>query len=79
MRTQIIQDHNGVPTGVFIPMQDWKKIINKYPDIEKNDYQEDFTLSNEQKKILDSQESLKDNEYQDNDDFIVELKKEYGL
>lgn len=79
MRTQIIQDHNGVPTGVFIPMQDWKKIIDKYPDIETNDSQEDFTLSDEQKKILDSQESLKDNEYQDNDDFIVELKKEYGL
>lgn len=34
MRTQIIQDHNGLPTGVFIPIEDWENIKRKYPDIE---------------------------------------------
>jgi hypothetical protein len=34
MRTQIIQDYNGLPTGVFIPIEDWTLIKNNYPDIE---------------------------------------------
>lgn len=37
MRTQIIQDHNGQPTGVFIPIEDWENIKKNYPDIEKID------------------------------------------
>ncbi|WP_447951800.1 hypothetical protein [Chryseobacterium koreense] len=39
----------------------------------------DFVLSDEQKKILDSQEDLPLSEYQDSDEFLEELKKEYGL
>jgi hypothetical protein len=35
MRTQIIQDHNGLPTGVFIPMEDWENMKKSYPDIEE--------------------------------------------
>jgi hypothetical protein len=47
MRTQIIQDHNGLPTGVFIPIQDWENIKKYYPNIEKVDqelpqWQKDF-------------------------------------
>lgn len=34
MRTQIIQDHNGLPTGVFIPIEDWENIKKSYPNIE---------------------------------------------
>lgn len=37
MRTQIIQDHNGQPTGVFIPIEDWENIKKNYPDIENID------------------------------------------
>ena len=37
MRTQIIQDHNGVPAGVFIPMKDWEKIIKEYPEFDVPD------------------------------------------
>lgn len=76
MRTQVIQDHNGTPTGVFIPIQDWEKIKKQYPDI---DAENTFELSDKQKKILDSQNDLPLSEYQDNDEFLVELKKEYGL
>ena len=34
MKTQVIQDHNGLPTGVFIPIEDWEIIKNEYPNIE---------------------------------------------
>ena len=37
MRTQVIQDHNGLPTGVFIPIEDWKIIKNEYPNIESTE------------------------------------------
>lgn len=38
-----------------------------------------FVLSEEQKKILDSQDDVPLSEYQDDDEFLDELKKEYGL
>ena len=76
MKTQIIQDHNGVPTGVFIPIKEWEKLKEQYPDIDKNDT---FKLSDEQKQILESQNNLPVSEFQDNDHFVAELKKEYGL
>lgn len=41
--------------------------------------EEDFQLSDEQKIILDSQSNLERSKYQDNNLFIEELKKEYGL
>lgn len=50
MKTQIIQDHNGLPTGVFIPIEDWENIKKKYPSIEKVD--ED--LPQWQKEIIDA-------------------------
>jgi hypothetical protein len=50
MRTQIIQDHNGLPTGVFIPIEDWENIKKSYPNIEKVDQD----LPQWQKDILDS-------------------------
>jgi hypothetical protein len=37
MTTQTIQDYNGVPTGVFIPMENWNRIKKQYPDIESID------------------------------------------
>lgn len=77
MKTQIIQDHNGLPTGVFIPIKEWEQMKKKYPDIDDSD--DVFMLSEEQKKILESQDDLADNQYQDSDEFLSELKKEYGL
>ena len=37
MRTQVIQDFNGLPTGIFIPIQDWENIKKQYPNIEQLD------------------------------------------
>ena len=34
MLKQILKDQQGMPMGVFIPMQTWKNIIYQYPDIE---------------------------------------------
>jgi len=31
---QVLNDMQGVPMGVFIPMQAWKNIILQYPDME---------------------------------------------
>ena len=49
MRTQIIQDYNGLPTGVFIPIEDWENIKKHYPNIENVDqelpqWQKDIVL-----------------------------------
>ena len=34
MNIQYISDANGVPTGVFIPIEDWKALKEKHADIE---------------------------------------------
>jgi hypothetical protein len=49
MRTQLIQDHNGFPAGVFIPFKEWELIKSQYPDIEQ--IEED--LPDWEKKIID--------------------------
>ena len=51
MRTQVIQDFNGLPTGVFIPIQDWENIKKQYPNIEQLDFNND--IPQWQKDILD--------------------------
>lgn len=49
MKTQIIQDYNGLPAGVFIPIEDWENIKKHYPNIEKVNQE----LPQWQKDILD--------------------------
>ena len=34
LTTQVLRDQQGMPMGVFIPMQTWKSITLQYPDIE---------------------------------------------
>jgi len=31
---QILKDQQGMPMGVFIPIQSWENLIYQYPDIE---------------------------------------------
>ena len=31
---QVLKDQEGMPMGVFIPMQTWKNLTLQYPDIE---------------------------------------------
>lgn len=49
MITQLIKGHDGLPAGVFIPIEDWNKLKSYFPNIEKVD--ED--LPQWQKDILD--------------------------
>ena len=56
----------------------------KYLSKERNnssekEHEKIFKLTENQKKTLDNQENLDDSEFQDHDEFLVELKKEYGL
>lgn len=80
MRTQIIQDHNGTPTGVFIPIKDWEKMKEKYPEID--DTKDVFELSDEQKKILDERlESYLKNpqNLKKFDDLLKNKREKYNL
>jgi len=35
--SQILRDQQGMPMGVFIPIQSWNNLIFQYPDIETLD------------------------------------------
>jgi hypothetical protein len=37
LQTQVLEDTQGTPMGVFIPMQVWETIKIQYPDIENCD------------------------------------------
>jgi formylmethanofuran dehydrogenase subunit D len=34
---QVLTDQQGIPMGVFIPMQTWKNVLVQYPDIDTFD------------------------------------------
>lgn len=40
MRLQIIQDSKGKPTGVYIPINEWKELKKRYTDLEELEYEE---------------------------------------
>ncbi|SOD78494.1 hypothetical protein [Spirosoma fluviale] len=35
MNLQVIHDSKGNPTGIFIPMPDWKELKKQYADLEQ--------------------------------------------
>ena len=49
MNLQYINDSQGNPTGVFIPIEEWRALEKKY-HFKDN---EEFELSDQQKNILD--------------------------
>jgi hypothetical protein len=40
MGLQVIHDGNGKATGVFIPMNEWRKLKKQYHELEDLEYQE---------------------------------------
>ena len=40
MRLQVIQDGRGKPTGVYIPINEWKELKKQYKDLEVLEYEE---------------------------------------
>lgn len=54
MKPQYTYDNNGNPIGVFLPIEDWNRITEKYNDIEE--------LPDWQKKLIDERlEYVNDN------------------
>lgn len=52
MSLQFITDSDGKTTGVFIPINEWNKLKNKYEDIDQSvDWYDELTL--EQKKAIE--------------------------
>ncbi len=39
MKLQIIQDSKGKPTGVYIPMNEWKELKKIYKNLESLEYE----------------------------------------
>lgn len=40
MNLQVIHDSKGNPTGVFIPMQDWKRLKKRYAELAEYEVEE---------------------------------------
>jgi len=40
MKLQVIQDSKGKATGVYIPINEWKKLKKQYRDLEALEYEE---------------------------------------
>lgn len=40
MKIQVIQDSKGKPTGVYIPINEWKELKKQYRDLEALEYEE---------------------------------------
>lgn len=81
MNLQYISDNNGKTTGVFIPINDWKYLKNKYKEIEQEE-RDTFEVPEWQKEIV--RQRLKD--YQDNPDNVLdwdnvqrEIEEKYGF
>lgn len=56
MSLQFLKDNNGKDTGVFIPIQDWKKLKKKYrglDEIETNQAIEDLKESLLELKLIE--------------------------
>jgi len=53
MSLQFINDNKGNTTGVFIPIDDWQKLKEKYADLLKEEASNLVELLPWQKKIID--------------------------
>lgn len=80
MNLQYISDTKGKTTGVFIPINDWKYLKNRYKEIEQ-DERETFEVPEWEKQIID--QMLKDchdnpNDVMDWEDVQKIIKEKYG-
>ena len=56
MNLQIIHDSKGNPTGVFIPMSDWKKLKTQYVELEEIEYE----VSTEEQLLTELKEAIQE-------------------
>ena len=81
MNLQYIHDNNGTPTGVFIPIEEWQSLKEKYNGLQEEEMQS-FEIPNWHKKILD--ERLEDyhknpNNNMDFDKMLKSIREKYSL
>lgn len=53
MALQFIHDNKGNTTGVFIPIEDWQDVKEKYTNLQKEESQNTTDLASWQKDILE--------------------------
>ncbi|ROI11152.1 addiction module protein [Epilithonimonas hominis] len=81
MNLQYIHDSKGNTTGVFIPIEEWQSIKEKYNGLQEDEMQ-DFEIPDWHKKILDErlEDYYKNPQNAKNFDELLQSKREkYGL
>ncbi len=71
MSLQFIHDNKGNTTGVFIPIDDWQMLKEKYSDLQMEEVQNNAELTPWQKEIIDGR--LKD--YYNNPNDVVDFSQ----
>jgi hypothetical protein len=71
MSLQFIHDNKGNTTGVFIPIDDWQLLKDKYTDLQMEEVQNNTELTTWQKEII--HDRLKD--YYNNPNDVVDFNQ----
>lgn len=71
MGLQFIHDNKGNTTGVFISIDEWQQLKNKYVDLQKEEAANNVELSAWQKTIIDDRL----NDYYQNSDDVSSFDK----
>lgn len=75
MFIQFIRDNKGNTTGVFIPIDVWQSLKEKYTDLAQEELKQDDDLSNWQKKLIDERLNAYKNNLNDLSDFDETLNE----
>lgn len=81
MNVQYINDSQGNPTGVFIPIEEWISLKQKYNVLQQEELNND-EIPDWHKKILDErlEDYLKNpNNNMDFDEVLKDIRKKYSL
>lgn len=81
MNHQYIHDNNGNATGIYIPIEEWQLLKQKYKGLEQEELN-GFDIPEKHKEIID--ERL--NDYRNNpstnlnfDEMIMDIREKYAL
>lgn len=71
MNLQFIHDTKGNTTGVFIPIEEWQMLKEKYADLQIDEIENNSELSSWQKEIID----VRLNDYYQNPNDVGDFNK----
>ena len=81
MNLQYINDSQGNPTGVFIPIEEWQSLKQKYNGLQEDELQ-NFEIPDWHKIILDErlEDHRKNPQNEQNFDMMLKgIRKKYSL